>query len=222
MDGYKDLLELCHSRSNPSKALSMKAYMKHKFEYFGISSPVRKEIVKEYKSNYAVKCDLHIWNLVSVLWADPNREMQYIALDLLTPLAKKMDCSHLPVLEKMVLSKSWWDTVDTIVPNIIGNIFKRSTTCRDSYIYKWIENENIWLQRSAAIFQLKYANDTDWDLMCGAILKNDRSTDFFVRKGQGWALRQYSKYQPLRVRQFIDSNPQLSGLTKREALRNIK
>ena len=86
---------------------------------------------------------------------------------------------------------------------------------------QFVIHTNIWLQRASVIFQLKYGQDTDWDLLCQAILKNDSSCQFFVRKGQGWALRQYSKYQPLLVRQFITANPQLSGLTKREALRII-
>ncbi len=221
MDSYKFISEICENQASPERAKAMKAYMKNQFDFFGISSPARKIIVKEFKSKHKIKCDKQFWELIDLLWADSHREMQYIALDLLGPLAKNMNCDHLPTLENMILDKSWWDTVDGIVPNIIGDIFKRIPSCRDEYVYKWMESNNIWLQRAVIIFQLKYGNTTDWNLMCEVILKNDSSREFFVRKGQGWALRQYSKYQPLLVRQFVESNPQLSGLTKREALRNI-
>jgi len=80
----------------------------------------------------------------------------------------------------------------------------------------------MWLQRSAIIFQLKYRQETDINLRSEAILKNDVSKEFFVRKAQGWALRQYSKYDHLFVKNFVESNPQLSRLTQGEALRSLK
>ena len=58
-------------------------------------------------------------------------------------------------------------------------------------------------------------------MLCEAILKHDTSSEFFVRKAQGWALRNYSSIQPQAVISFVEANPQLSGLTKKEALRKI-
>jgi 3-methyladenine DNA glycosylase AlkD len=78
------------------------------------------------------------------------------------------------------------------------------------------------IQRSAIIFQLKYGKDTDWDLLCEVILQHEHSKEFFIRKAQGWALRQYSRFAPDKVLDFVSVNPQLSGLTKKEALRRIK
>ncbi len=141
---YNYLSEVCERQADASKAKKMKAYMKNQFDFFGISSPDRKVLVKELRSINKIECDVVLWELVEQLWLDPHREMQYIALDLLTPLAKKMDCTQLPVLESKILSKSWWDTVDGIVPGIVGNIFQRNHACRDSYIYKWMKSENIW------------------------------------------------------------------------------
>jgi len=46
------------------------------------------------------------------------------------------------------------------------------------------------------------------------------STEFFVRKGAGWALREYSKIDPKIVRTFIDAHyDELSSLTVREGSR---
>ena len=139
----------------------------------------------------------------------------------MTPLAKKMDCTNVPILEQLILTKSWWDTVDGLAPNIAGAIFKKDINCRNNYVYRWMESKNIWLQRSSVIFQLKYKKETDWDMLCEAILKHDTSSEFFVRKAQGWALRDYSSIQPQAVISFVEANPQLSGLTKKEALRKI-
>ncbi|MBK7804732.1 MAG: DNA alkylation repair protein [Saprospiraceae bacterium] len=218
---YQDLKQQCEELSDQAKALAMKAYMKYLFDFYGINALNRKEISRTFKKNYKLVLDDHLWQLVEYLWADAHREMQYIAIDLLTPFANKMTAADLPQLENMIISKSWWDTVDGIAPALAGSIFRDNHQIRDQYVYRWMESENIWLQRSAIICQLKHGKDTDWNLLSEAILSHDTSKEFFVRKGQGWALRQYSKYNPLAVRQFVEANPQLSGLTKKEALRKI-
>jgi len=218
---YQDLKQQCEVLSDDAKAEEMKSYMKNLFDFYGINAPNRKELSKTFKKKYKFVLDDHMWKLVEYLWADGYREMQYIALDLLTPFANKMTVADLPQLENMIISKSWWDTVDGIAPALAGSIFRDSHQIRDQYVYRWMESENIWLQRSAIICQLKYGKDTDWNLLSEAILRHDTSKEFFVRKGQGWALRQYSKYNPLAVRQFVEANPQLSGLTKKEALRKL-
>ncbi|MGB4839661.1 MAG: DNA alkylation repair protein [Saprospiraceae bacterium] len=221
MELYNLINNLCLEHADSARASGMKAYMKNQFEFFGIPSSQRKLLVKDLKQQVMTLSDDRLWELVGVLWSNPHREMQYIALDIIRPMSKGMNCTHLPVLEKMIMTKSWWDTVDSIVPNIVGDIFRSDTNCRDQYVYKWMDSPNIWLKRASIIFQLRYQKETDWNLLCEAILRNDTSKEFFVRKGQGWALRQYSKYNPLAVRQFVEANPQLSGLTKMEALRKI-
>jgi 3-methyladenine DNA glycosylase AlkD len=196
--------------------------MKNQFEFFGISMPKRKDILRQFKSNHKLTCNPQFFELINQLWIDPHREMQYIALELLASMVTKLDARHMPMIETLILTKSWWDTVDSLAPNIAGAIFKKDSECRNNYVYNWMSDSNIWLQRSSIIFQLKYKLETDWNLMCEAILRNDTSKEFFVRKGQGWALRQYSKFNPSAVVHFVEANPQLSGLTKREALRCIK
>nr|HMU04795.1 DNA alkylation repair protein [Saprospiraceae bacterium] len=219
---YAFIISLCEQNADPHRAPAMKAYMKNHFAFYGINSPLRKEMVKDIKKKYTFKNDDLFWKLIDHLWQSDERELQYIALDLLASSASKLTKENIPTLEKMILIKSWWDTVDMIAPNLIGKIFIKDTTSRDNYIYNWIDSDNIWLQRSTIIFQLKYGMKTDIDLLSEAILKNDVSKEFFVRKAQGWALRQYGKYNPSFVYNFVQSNPQLSGLTQKEALRSLK
>ncbi len=46
--------------------------------------------------------------------------------------------------------------------------------------------------------------------------------EFFLRKGIGWALREYAKTDPAWVRAFVEAHPGLSALSRREALRNLE
>ncbi|MGC8140822.1 DNA alkylation repair protein, partial [Salmonella enterica] len=58
--------------------------------------------------------------MVLALWELPEREFQYIALTLLEKDVKKLSDEHLPLAETLVVTKSWWDTVDPLSTNIIG------------------------------------------------------------------------------------------------------
>ncbi len=81
---------------------------------------------------------------------------------------------------------------------------------------------NFWLQRVCMIFQLSYRDKTDFELMKKYILQLAGSKEFFLKKGTGWALRQHTRTDPHAVLNFVENNPQLAPLTKREALRLIK
>ena len=70
--------------------------------------------------------------------------------------------------------------------------------------------------RSCLIFQLKCIKDVDFELLTSLIRKFQSNNEFFIQKAIGWSLRQYSKYNPQAVRDFMAEN-KLSGLAKREA-----
>ncbi|HTE56713.1 MAG TPA: DNA alkylation repair protein [Kofleriaceae bacterium] len=47
------------------------------------------------------------------------------------------------------------------------------------------------------------------------------SKEFFLRKAIGWALRQHSRTDPAAVKRYVAAHPELSGLSKREALKHV-
>ena len=73
----------------------------------------------------------------------------------------------------------------------------------------------LWLQRVCLIFQLTYKEKTDAELLFRYVRQVADSKEFFLQKGAGWALRQYSKTDPAAVRNFLDTT-RLSSLTRRE------
>jgi len=78
----------------------------------------------------------------------------------------------------------------------------------------------MWLQRTTLIFQLKYKDAVDKDILSRCIKHLNGSNEFFINKAIGWALREYSKVNPLWVKEFVSNNP-LSRLSEKEALRLI-
>jgi 3-methyladenine DNA glycosylase AlkD len=204
--------------ANPGEAAQMKKYMKNKFEFFGIKSPLRKDIYKQHKAKYGLLPQNGFKEIVEWCWKQEQREYQYFAMEFLKKGMKKTAGEIIDLYEFMILNKSWWDTVDFIASTLIGYYFKRFN---DQIVPKtsiWMASENIWLQRSCLLFQLKYKSTTDIGLLCDFIDRLSGSNEFFINKAIGWVLREFSKTNPALVVEVVDQYS-LSGLSRREALK---
>ena len=204
--------------SNEKEAIAMKKYMKNKFEFFGIKSPLRKEIYKIHKEKNGLLPDENFDEIVKWCWQQPQREYQYFAMEFLKRRMKKTDIQIIELYEFMLLEKSWWDTVDFIAANLLGDYFKKYPDQILPITNRWMQSGNMWLQRSCLLFQLKYKQATDIKLMTNFILELNGSKEFFINKAIGWVLREYSKTKPAFVVDFVVVNS-LSNLSQREALK---
>ncbi|SEW18513.1 DNA alkylation repair protein [Chitinophaga arvensicola] len=205
---------------NPSNAAAMKAYMRDQFEFLGIKSPERRAITKGLKAEYGLPAIVEMPALIKALWKKPEREYQYAAIDIMQLLHKEWRAEDITLFEFMILHKSWWDTVDSIVSCLVGPWFKKFPEHRLSITNRWINSDNMWLQRVAIIHQNSYKKHTDEQLLFRYIKQCAQSKEFFIQKAIGWALREYSKTNPNSVRRFVETNT-LAALSTREALRRI-
>lgn len=147
--------------------------------------------------------------------------MHYVAIDLLASHWKILEESDLEWIEGFIRTHAWWDTVDVLSSNILGKfLLRHRTLC--SHMDQWIEDEFLWIRRSALIFQLRWKKETEEERLFSYCKKRMRENNFFIRKGIGWALREYSKYNPQGVVQFLEENASsLSRLSYREASRHL-
>ncbi len=207
--------------ANPQIAIKQKAYMRDKFEYYGIKAGLRSEIIKPFIQKQYLPPKSNLENIVKILWEKPQREFQYFAQELTEKYSKKFEKSDIDLLEFMVINKSWWDTVDFIAYKLKGQYFKLYPEEIPPRVNKYLQSESIWLQRSAILFQLKYKKDLDTKLLASVIYELLGSSEFFINKAIGWILREYSRINPQWVQDFVHQTD-LSNLSKKEALRLIK
>ena len=137
------------------KARRMAAYMKYKFDFIGIHSPKRKEISKPFLAERFTSYE-DFRTVIETIWLWDEREFQYLALELLHKNRKLLSIESIPFLENLVLNKSWWDTVDNLASKVIGLMLLRFPDDVDNVVRPWIQSEDLWLNRTAIIFQLKY------------------------------------------------------------------
>jgi 3-methyladenine DNA glycosylase AlkD len=196
-------------------------YMRNQFGGLGITSPIRKKLQKPFLEKKQLPNKEIAFEIIKLLWEKPEREFQYFAMELARFLLKQADKSDIELYEWLITNKSWWDTVDFIAPDLVGSYFMKFPNEKEEVIKKWMNSGNIWLQRTSLIFQLRYRHQTDTDLLSKNINQLIGSKEFFINKAIGWSLRQYSKFNPEWVEKFVNNNPKLSGLSRREALKII-
>jgi len=215
-----ELDEQFRLHADPDIARGQAAYMRNQFVYHGIKTSRRRELQKPFlkKENLPEKGDLQ--QLIKQIWEKPEREYQYFAQELVWRYGDKLQPKDIGLLEYMIVNKSWWDTVDFIATSLAGACFRRFPEQREEYVNKWLESGNIWLQRTALLFQLKYKTGTDTSLLATTIKALGGSREFFINKAIGWALREYSKTNPQWVVEFV-KNTELSNLSRREGLRFV-
>jgi 3-methyladenine DNA glycosylase AlkD len=215
------LLESFEAKRDPAHAASMKKYMKDQFEFYGISTPDRRAIMKTHIKKYGLPDWSGIEDLARILWEMEERECQFCLVDLMNRMSSKLGPVNLPLLEYLITTKSWWDTVDGLAGWLVGDLFERHPELIRPTTTRWMASGNIWLQRSCLLFQLKYKADTDLELLFGFIEELSGHKSFWIRKAIGWILREYSKTDPEAVETYVAAHPELSGLSRREAMKVI-
>ena len=195
--------------------------MKNNFPFLGLQAPIRRTIQKQWiNSNKSLTIDQK-WSLIFELWDQPEREFQLTAVDWLIQWNKKdwlIDDDK--KLEQLIVSKSWWDTVDLIASNCVANFIALFYKTDNSLLYSWGKSNNIWLQRTCLLFQLKYKSNVNIPLLSEFISDFHSNKDFFIQKAIGWSLRELSKIYPNQTKEII-ANYAIEGLAKREALKWI-
>jgi len=207
--------------ADASIAVGQKAYMRDQFEFYGITAPLRRQIQKPFLDQQYLPKKKDLGKIVRSLWKKPQREFQHFAQEFAFKYVKQFEERDIDLFEFMIMHKSWWDTVDYIASKLLGAYFMIYPEKRNAYVQKWLASNNIWLQRSALLFQLKYRGDLDQELLCSTITQLLGSKEFFINKAIGWVLREYSRTNPEWVKQFV-GRTKLNPLSKREALRLMK
>jgi 3-methyladenine DNA glycosylase AlkD len=207
--------------ADPIQAAPMKKYMRDQFEYLGIKTPKNAALQKEFFAEHGFPSLSDLDSVLRDLWSLPQREFQYVAVGLLGRFNKQIPAKFIKTIEYLLVTKSWWDTVDSIAGGTVGVHFQRFPEVREKYLAKWRSSNNFWLRRTTILFQLNYKQETNFDLLCDIIRENLNSKEFFINKAIGWSLRQYARIDSKAVKRFVKSTP-LHPLSRREAMKHLE
>ena len=216
-----DLEKKLKEKSDRELAIPMENYMKNNFSFFGIKNQPRKAILKPLWRKYKDEIKLDFRNIALDLFDKTEREFHYCAMEIIfKEINKKFIKEDIQLIEKLITKNSWWDSVDFLAKYLLGYYLLQFPEKTLPIIERFSNSTNMWLNRSAIIFQLDYKVKTNFDLLKAECEKHKNSKEFFIQKAIGWVLRDYSRYNPNGVQDYVNST-QLKPLSQREALRLI-
>ena len=207
--------------ADPAKAPSMRAYMKTDQPFYGVQATPRRKIFRAAIKLHPIRSRAEYAAAIRDLWGGVHREEMYLALDLAERVKAYRDIDAWPLFVDLMRTASNWDTLDWIAATLLGDLLGKHRE-KEAEVRAWRDDPNLWVRRTSLLVHLKHKTDTNVPLLAETILHLAHETDFFIRKAIGWNLREYAKTDPDWVRTFVAEHAdQLSGLSKREALKNL-
>ena len=214
-----DLITDFEENRNELLAESMSKYMQDKFRFLGVRGATRTEIYKKYFPDVR-KTKTIDWDFVESCWNKEEREFQYVVVYYLKAMQKFLKREDISKLKYLIVTKSWWDTVD-LLAKVVGSLVI-GIEGYDQIMLEWSKDSNIWLKRVAILYQLSLKDKVDEIILDKILVNNLGDNEFFINKAIGWALRDYSKFNPEWVREFIKKNKDnMANLSIREASKYI-
>jgi 3-methyladenine DNA glycosylase AlkD len=220
------------AHADPARAALMQAYMKSSLPFYGIAAPLRRRLTAAVVKAHPAPDTATLARTMRALWRGARfREERYAAVELprtgrVHPTLVNLEL--LPLVEQMIVEGAWWDLVDDLCGNLLARLLERHPREMKPRLRRWARGDDLWLRRAAMLCQrgLK-AEAFDAVLLYDCILPSIGggrfSSEFFIRKGIGWALRERSHAAPQEVEAFCrEYASQLAPLTLREAMRAIQ
>ncbi|MCB9675953.1 MAG: DNA alkylation repair protein [Alphaproteobacteria bacterium] len=230
------------AHADAEKSAYMRAYLKTEQPMYGASRPAQKPIWSAMKKRF-VPADRDEWEAgVRALWAGPEREMQYAAIEFAKGFKRMgrtgrsqrlqaaegsrssdfLDPDAVPLVEQLVREGAWWDLVDDIAVNLAGAIVAKHREAMRPVMERWITDEDEWIRRTALLAQLKHKGDADLEQHFDFCRRCAHEKSFWIRKAIGWSLRDHSRRDPDAIRAFLEAHGhELSGLSRREASKYV-
>ncbi|MFL9866647.1 DNA alkylation repair protein [Paraburkholderia fungorum] len=210
--------------ADAERALAMRAYMRHQFEFIGVPTPLRRQAVLPVFKRLPVENADHLLACADVLWSMPEREFQYVATDLLARKWKTLEPENIAHLLELAQRRTWWDSIDPLA-GVVGDVLKAARTYTpgiQAAMDAALQHESLWVRRIAMIHQLGWREQTDEERLFSYARSLAAENDFFIRKAIGWALRDYAWHAPHAVSAFLSASLDImSPLTLREASKHL-
>lgn len=213
--------------ADPAKAAPMQAYMKSALPFRGVQKPSRVAALRPVLQAHPLP-DWERWKAtIQLLWDEAEfREDRYAAIDLArhrTYAGWASELRSLHLFDHLIVTGAWWDYVDDVAIRLVGPVLRNHHEEVAPITRRWARDTDRWRRRAAVICQVGSRDATDTGLLAACIVANAGDPDFFLRKGIGWALREYAKTDPGWVRAFVTTHrARLSPLSVREATRNLR
>lgn len=219
MGKYNEIKSLFETHQDEDNAMKMAKYMRNQFIFYGLPTPKRRQLYRDFLKNEKKKKVID-WDFLDICYEDEHREFQYFVIDYLSAMQMCLSYDDVEHIKKYIKMKQWWDTIDAF-DMVIGQIGLKDIRI-EQLMMEWSVDNDFWLRRIAIDHQLHRKEKTNTELLEKIIVNNFGNDEFFINKAIGWSLREYSKCNPKWVTAFINKyRSQMHPLSIKEASRHI-
>lgn len=206
---------------DPQRAAPMAEYMHGVAPFVGVAAPERKRVVAGVLREHGAPSASELDALVERLYARPEREFHYAALDALGRTWRVLPQDALePMASWVVTTIPWWDTVDLAGTVLVTPMVVAHPGLVDA-MWDWLRSDDRWLVRAAIQHQRGRKRDTDVARLVAMCHEQASNREFFVAKAVGWALRDLAWIDGRACERFLRDHPDLPPVARREAERGL-
>ncbi len=222
----QEALAQLRAAARRGKAEEMAAYHKVDREYIGIANPDIDALTKAWRKELTLDDRLA---LASGLWNTDIHEARIAAAKLLTQARIKPD------------DRGAWDLIKSWVPefdawavadhaSIAGQKRLVADPARLEDVETWTKSDHMWTKRAALVMTLPWAKqnnpkpheDVARDRILGWAASYVPDQQWFIQKAVAWWLRDLSKRDPDRVKDFLANHgEQMKPFARREATKYL-
>lgn len=145
--GFISGLETAY-RENASaeNAEAMARYMKNRFAFFGIKTTERRALLKQAYEANRQEVKENARTIARRLFEKNEREYHYSAVEILMKeLKKRFVKEDIALIEHLLVTHSWWDTVDTIAKYLLGGYLQQFPEETDAVISRFSDDGTMCL-----------------------------------------------------------------------------
>ncbi len=214
------------AQADPGRAKGMAEYHKVPRHYLGVPNPALNDITRDWRQHMDVPARVA---LADALWKTDVFEARLAAAKLLTQARLRPDDS------------AAWDLIVSWVPDfdswaiadhamMAGQKRLVADPSRIDTVEGWTRADSHWTRRAAMVVTLPFAkqnhpNDTETAIrerVLGWAETYVRDPDWFIQKSVAWWLRDLSKHDAARVRQFMaDNGRYMKPFARKEAEKHL-
>ncbi|MEM9582525.1 MAG: DNA alkylation repair protein [Pseudomonadota bacterium] len=211
---------------NPSKAAEMATYHKVSRTYLGVSNPELDRLAKGWRTILNVEERVAT---SAALWRTDGHEGRILAAKLLTQARlRPSDVSAWELIRSWVSDFDAWAIADhACMAGAKRLIWEPS---RLAEIEHWHRSEHMWTRRAALVITLPWTKQNNpkpeelavRDQVLGWAATYVEDPEWFLQKAVAWWLRELSKHDAERVRDFLEEfGARMKPFARKEAARKL-
>ena len=216
-----DALSQMKAHIEPGRAEGMRGYHKIDRDYLGIANGPLDDLAKEWRRSLSV--DERVL-LADGLWQTNIYEARVVAAKLLTQARIKDDGAVWRLIASWVPDFDCWAIADHAM--MAGQRRVTAESSRLDEVETWTTSDHMWTKRAALVITLPFNRTRDASdeeratrervLNWAAGYVDDKQ--WFIQKAVAWWLRDLSKRDPERVKEFLKTyGEQMKNFARKEA-----